>query len=309
MPLASERIVSEREWLAALQEPDAVLEFHHAHAVPQPRQWVGADDVVSAQLVYFVETGAVSGRVDGVDVQLDAGDVVWVARGRRCQFWTATGSGVTRTRRVRFVLWREFRSLSFCESFVLCRRAWSLLPVLRLLNEAHRAVPGRRFTLDELRGLTAALGARFFDLAAGGAAAARTFDDARRRVLACVIQDRLFERVTPADLARELNLTLDYFSRVFKNTYGLAPRSYLKRERLHQAAAIFAESTLSLKEFCRAIREHDISKFCRQFKQQFGCTPSQYRGRRRATGKSESRSVGKSKSRGPRGGRASGRAG
>ncbi len=43
---------------------------------------------------------------------------------------------------------------------------------------------------------------------------------------------------TPAKQAREAGLSPDYFSRLFKHTFGLPPREWLVREKMRKAAQL-----------------------------------------------------------------------
>lgn len=78
-------------------------------------------------------------------------------------------------------------------------------------------------------------------------------------------------------MAGAAGLSADYFTRLFKTTYGVPPRKYLLQQRMELAGEILRDSALSVKEVCAEIGEPDVGTFCRLFKQVTGHTPSQWR--------------------------------
>jgi AraC-like DNA-binding protein len=55
-------------------------------------------------------------------------------------------------------------------------------------------------------------------------------------------------QVTPARLAARLGLSADYFTRLFRKTYGISPRAWIVRERIKMAAVRLLESHLNVGE-------------------------------------------------------------
>ena len=91
--------------------------------------------------------------------------------------------------------------------------------------------------------------------------------------------DRLppHERLQPADLAAEVDLSPDWFTRLFTASYGIAPRSWLKRQRLEQAAIRLAESQDSISAIAREFGYDEIFRFSKQFKEVHGQSPRSWR--------------------------------
>ncbi len=276
-PTSTMKIVDEKTWLAALRDSAYRLDFRHAMHVIQPTDWIGVDEVMPDHLVFMVESGAVEGWVGSVAVCLEKGDAVWIVLGVRRHFRCPPGADRTRTRRIRFALYLKREPLSFSRNVLLGSGMWRLLMVHGMMCDR---APGQAATWfdAELRALLALCWIQFQTHAGPGPTnRSRTLDvDVRRRVEACM-RDRLLQGLTPAELACEAGFCLDYFSRLFRNTYGLAPRGYLLSERLNQAAALLLDSRLRVNEVCRAIGETDPCKFNRQFRKQFGCTPGVFR--------------------------------
>lgn len=84
----------------------------------------------------------------------------------------------------------------------------------------------------------------------------------------------LADAPTPADLAAQCNLSLDYFSRLFRHTFGLPPRQWLARERIHAARRLIDEEGLSPQEAMRRTGFRNPAHFSRLMKQTTGLTPS-----------------------------------
>jgi AraC-like DNA-binding protein len=90
-------------------------------------------------------------------------------------------------------------------------------------------------------------------------------------------REHLHQRPTPADLAAQLDLTPDYFSRVFRHTFGCAPRDWLVRERIAAAGRVLRDTNVPVSHVARNYGYADAAQFSRQFKQETGLSPRRYR--------------------------------
>lgn len=82
-------------------------------------------------------------------------------------------------------------------------------------------------------------------------------------------------------LARLSNLSPDYFTQLFKEQTGCAPRDYLHLLRMHRACQLLRESNLAIKEIAAQLGYQDPFHFSRQFRAFEGVAPTDYRGLRR----------------------------
>ena len=89
---------------------------------------------------------------------------------------------------------------------------------------------------------------------------------------------------TPRDLARQADLTLDYFTRLFRAAYGRPPRRWLLERRMHAAAVRVAEGDEPIERIAEALGYVDARLFGRQFRQVLGQPPGRFRARVRRTG-------------------------
>jgi two-component system, response regulator YesN len=79
------------------------------------------------------------------------------------------------------------------------------------------------------------------------------------------------------ELAETLRLSPSYFSYVFRLETGMKPSDYVKQIRLKAAKDLLSDCSLTVKEVVVAAGFSDQSHFSRDFKKQYGVTPSQFR--------------------------------
>lgn len=80
-----------------------------------------------------------------------------------------------------------------------------------------------------------------------------------------------------ADLARHLNFSPWYFSKVFHAVYGVGPQQFAARMRLERASRLLATTSLPVTEVSAACGFDNPCSFARAFRARFGMTASQHR--------------------------------
>jgi AraC family transcriptional regulator len=88
-------------------------------------------------------------------------------------------------------------------------------------------------------------------------------------------------RVLVLDLSAVVNLSEAHFSRMFKQTLGLAPHAFVLRRRLELAARQMLESTESLTDIAQGCGFTDQAHLCKHFRRSMGETPATWRRARR----------------------------
>jgi AraC-like DNA-binding protein len=153
-----------------------------------------------------------------------------------------------------------------------------LPPMAALTSELRSRLP---FTNTRLRAALALVCSQAFRLRAAPEAQNAGLSAAQRRHIAEFQRERVKARPTPADLARELRLSHDYFSRVFRRSFGMTPKEWLMRERIRHAAQWLASSVQNISEVAYEYGYPNVYLFSRQFKQVMGVGPKVWRGQSR----------------------------
>jgi transcriptional regulator GlxA family with amidase domain len=106
--------------------------------------------------------------------------------------------------------------------------------------------------------------------------------DARVRAAIKVMDDLVGEELSIRSLARSMNLSPVRLRQLFKKDMGRSPMQYLKCLRLKRAANLLQSSFLSIEEIIFQTGTRDASNFVRDFKRQYGVTPTRFRDRSHA---------------------------
>ena len=98
------------------------------------------------------------------------------------------------------------------------------------------------------------------------------------------IKDRLTEDVTIAEWADACGLNVDYFSRLFKVNTGMAPKTWLIEARLQRASRLLAYPDRTIEDIAEDCGFNCPFHFSRSFKSRFGMAPKEYRKIRQVRG-------------------------
>lgn len=107
---------------------------------------------------------------------------------------------------------------------------------------------------------------------------AKDLRDARRikRMLSC-IHSQFGSELTTAGIAASASVSESECLRCFRTTIGITPIQYLKQYRIRQAARMLTESQRKISDIAVSCGFQDMSYFTKVFREQLGCSPSQYR--------------------------------
>jgi transcriptional regulator GlxA family with amidase domain len=79
------------------------------------------------------------------------------------------------------------------------------------------------------------------------------------------------------DLARAVNVSPSYLTRLFRQQTGRPPAKFARDARLERAHFLLRTSFLTVKEVMAEVGWNDPSHFCRDFKREFGASPTAVR--------------------------------
>lgn len=90
------------------------------------------------------------------------------------------------------------------------------------------------------------------------------------------IDSHLFERITPADLARAALYSPWYAARLFTRWVSLSPAEYIRRLRLSRSALRLRDARATILEVALDVGFQSVDGYQRAFFREFGCNPGEY---------------------------------
>src|SRR5215470_8919478 len=103
---------------------------------------------------------------------------------------------------------------------------------------------------------------------------ARPFTQGQPAKVKDYINDRLDQHIRLSELADVVALSSAHFSRLFKQSTGVAPYHYVIQRRVERANFLLRKGDMTLTEVARAVGFADQSHLDRHFKRIMGVSPS-----------------------------------
>lgn len=91
------------------------------------------------------------------------------------------------------------------------------------------------------------------------------------------ISENLHESISIESLAKQCNLSKDYFSRTFKKQYSMGPSQYIQLRRIERAQLLLLTTKDSFHDISIRVGFYNYSYFLKVFKKIVGITPSNFR--------------------------------
>lgn len=275
MPLVRRYKVSEAQWQAAVTGSATVTFNPRASGhLTVDHDWQVGPRRLDDHLIYLVLDEAAAGHVAGQPLRLEPHNLIWLSPGIAHRFELADRARPMTLYHLRF-------RLTVDDADLLVAPRWSIIEDGRevrheidaIVHELRGDLP---HGLTRCRGLLAAMTATLFRLRQN-ADQPPALDARQRRLIRQFVRDHLDTWPSPADLADAVGLSADYFTRLFRKTFSAPPRRWLMAERIRAAAALLAESNLTVTEVARRFGYKSVYLFSRQFKQITGRSPRAYR--------------------------------
>ncbi len=269
-------VLTPDQWLQRLSQPDVEFAIPAARQIAHRQAWKSPCLRLIRHLVILLEAGELNAGGEGWEATMKPGDVLVLPPGVVRQF-----SGVfEQSLRLHLGLTQDDTQFVWTETPLHKTDCWDLQPLFSLLHENTRS-PRALGNAEYIRGIGQAIVVGIMNAATADTKRGRVLDARQRDAIRSFLLDHLDDGPSPEDLARVVGLSADYFSRVFRQTYGSAPRIYLKEERIRRAADLLLETEMSNRDICEQLKINDASLFCAQFRKLYGCTPQEYRGFRK----------------------------
>jgi AraC-like DNA-binding protein len=275
------KVLSTDAWCAELLPPETRLEWMHGVLARVPETFGFVDRVTHDQILWLCMDGACEIETSGVTSRLVAGSVLWMPPGVAHTTRLPRGATPMLAYSFRFRLYRGTTELRFRHCALLAHGSLEVQPFAEaLLDERQRPRrPARRGGDPQRREkclLSLILSALLQNEQRGEEPPSRftRHDRARLRMFA---RHHVADRPAPADLAQQMQLSPDYFARVFRRSYGVSARRWLLEERLREAAFRLTHSPDAVKSIAASLGYDDVNLFCRQFRQVMGLSPARYR--------------------------------
>lgn len=224
--------------------------------------------------MYIVVSGKCSGVVDSKKYTLEAGDFCWVCPGVEFRFFPVAPDKPPELFRFRLSVNRGRTVLRPNWKVRIVRNASETIEHSRSLLAAQST--SGRYAARRIASSAVLLSIASFDESRrtldgkGLPAGIRTF--VKRHVL-----EHPEDRISPAGLARLAGLSPDYFTRMFRLSFGIAPRGWLLKQRLHHAAGLLCEPGWRISEVAARMGYPDLYLFSRQFKKEFEVSPGAWK--------------------------------
>lgn len=270
-----------KRWLTDLQAADTRIELIGARHLRLRRPFIPRFVAKPNHTLFLVDQNHFVIRTHDSEHRLEAGQMAWISPGVEFAMEDNQPQHPARFHGAGFAVTRKGRMIPAPAPFlyVECPR---LASIFNLLDE--QQLEPVRYGMETLRPLLVTLSWLVrgeMEKPDRGKATTLGLTAPERSRLERFVRERLPHRTEPRQLAAELQWAPDYFSRLFKRSYGVAPKTWLLHQRLQAAAEWLLESNDTISEVADRFEFSDVYNFSQQFKLHHGSSPRHYREKQR----------------------------
>ncbi len=218
---------------------------------------------------------------NGQKYSVPPGHFFWIDCTKRQHYYTDPDAGFWN---VQWVHFKGANTKAYYEAFLSCNNGSPVstrplhLPIQELLNallEADCSGENQMLTDYYLSGILTQLASQ----AVLATASSHRSGDVPEIIQAIrsLLQTHYQEKVTLTDLGNRFNMNPYYLQKQFKRYIGQSPTEYQIFLRMSKAKELLRSTTLSVGEIAYQVGIENLGYFTRQFKQQEGMTPQEYR--------------------------------
>ena len=95
------------------------------------------------------------------------------------------------------------------------------------------------------------------------------------RTLQC-ISEHVYDKLSVDSVAKEVSVSTSHLTALFHRQMGISPGEYIRRVKLDESKALIREGKMNFSQIAAALHYSTIHHFSRQFKDNFGISPSEY---------------------------------
>lgn len=267
----------DRRWLTALRSPRVTVRLRGGALIRRTKPFSGLRKPAPCHVLFCIFSNTITVNATGREQQLESGDLFWVSPGVEFGMFGNDASYPTRFIGMGIEVLRGEKPVAAPRNLCIVRGSEKLQQMANLILLEHRS-PSKareailRAALETITFLTAEEESHHRAVEGG------LPDRDRQRVIAA-FRESLPGRITPAELAGVTAFSPDYFSRLFRRTFGVAPKSWILQQRLRQAAERLAETNEPVSRIADHFGFSDVYNFSRQFKAEHGVSPKIWRRR------------------------------
>ena len=270
-------VLTPEDWVRSIMQPDNQCEVDLAGF---PGYYIFEDGLqmsvpaLQEHLLHFVTEGKMLVSTESGQFTVAAGSLCVLSPSVAADY-SSQDMNTLGVYRFRIRASSEGRSMNHPHDFLYAEQAWHLQSAVEeVLRQSE--VEGELASLS-VRGALAMIFSSLFQLHCDGKQSSSGLTPLQVRRVREYYHKMYKSWPKPTDLARQVDLSLDYFSRLFRNSFGVSPRKWLVQERIRLSRILLAQSTDSIEAIAKRLGYSDHRLFVRQFKQCSNCTPTAYR--------------------------------
>ncbi len=240
--------------------------------------WGFHDRQIPFHVVYLVTQGGMRVRWAGREAPVLPGALFWMAPNVRHDLvLLRPGTPLTSYHMRVMAKLPGGRQARLEDDVLIVPDCGGVQPLMELICEEDGDDAGP-YRAARIQGLMLQLCGRMFD-DERRARSGRRLTNLQQRTIRRYCESNLGKRLTSAQLASEVGLSPDYFSRRFKATFGAMPRVWLAQEKMRAAAVALTESRKPITAIAADLGYDEVYPFSRQFSRHMGCSPRTFRSR------------------------------
>lgn len=90
------------------------------------------------------------------------------------------------------------------------------------------------------------------------------------------IADHVYDRLSVEVVAKETGVSASHLTALFRRQMSISPGEYIRRVKLEESKSLIREGRMNFSQIAAALQYSTIHHFSRQFKENFGISPSEY---------------------------------